>query len=304
MFTQAGKVAAVGDTLSDGITVDDIDPEGKVAINDFDQVAFHGSVEIEGGLFDEQFRMVFISDGLETRQAVREASDLPDGTPLDDITESGGVAINDFDEVAFHGQTVDPDAGGDSLKAVFTSDELVAKEGDTLTDDTLLDDIDENGGVAINIFGDVAFHGDAIVPDAGGDSVKAVFTQDGLVAKVGDILPDGTPLDEIEVSGGVAINLFGDVAFHGQTGGVKAVFTQDGLVAKVGDNLADGTTLNEIWDTAGVAINPYGHQVAFHGKVGDTDAVFVGQAPVPPEIVPPDEGDDVPLATGALTSSE
>jgi hypothetical protein len=38
--------------------------------------------------------------------------------------------------------------------------------------------------------------------------------------------------------------------------------------------------LNEIWDTAGVAINPYGSEVAFHGKVDGTDAVFVGQAPV------------------------
>ena len=58
------------------------------------------------------------------------------------------------------------------------------------------------------------------------------------------------------------------------------MFTQDGLVAKVGDNLADGTTLKEIWDSAGVAINPYGYQVAFHGKVGTTDAVLVGLAPI------------------------
>jgi len=58
------------------------------------------------------------------------------------------------------------------------------------------------------------------------------------------------------------------------------VFTQDGLVAKEGDNLADGTTLNEINDSAGVAINTYGFEVAFHGKVDKTDAVFVGQVPV------------------------
>jgi len=273
-------VAAVGDEISTGITVDDIDPEGKVAINNFDQVAFHGSLEIEGGLFDEQFRVVFISDGVETREAVREGSELDDGTPLDDINESGGVAINDFDEVAFHGQTVDPDAGGDSLKAVFTSDGLAAREGSTLDDGTLLDDINENGGVAINLFGEVAFHGDAIDPEVGGDSVKAVFTQNGLVVKEGDFLPDGTLLEEIEVNGGVAINIFGEVAFHGRTGGSKAVFTQNGLVAKVGDNLDDGTTLNEIWDTAGVAINPFGSEVAFHGKVDTTDAVFVGLAPV------------------------
>jgi hypothetical protein len=281
VFTQAGKVAAVGDLLSAGITVDDIDPEGKVAINNFAQVAFHGSVEIEGGLFDEQFRVVFISDGVETRVAAQEASDLPDGTLLDDINESGGVAINDFDEVAFHGQTVNPEPGGDSLKAVFTSDGLVAREGSTLDDGTILDDINENGGVAINLFGAVAFHGDAIDPDVGGDSVKAVFTQNELVAWEGQILPDGTLIEEIEVSGGVAINLFGDVAFHGRTGGSKAVFTQNGLVAKVGENLADGTTtLDEIWDTAGVAINPFGSEVAFHGKVGTTDAVFVGLAPI------------------------
>jgi hypothetical protein len=280
VFTQAGKIAAVGDTLSADITVDDIDPEGKVAINNFDQVAFHGSVEIEGGLFDEQFRVVFISDGVETREAAREASDLPDSTPLDDINESGGVAINDFDEVAFHGQTVNPEPGGDSLKAVFTSDGLAAREGTDLDDGTILDDINENGGVAINLFGDVAFHGDAIDPEAGSDSVKAVFTQNGLVTKEGDTLPDGTLLEEIEVNGGVAINLFGEVAFHGRTGGDKAVFTQNGLVARVGDNLDDGTTLNEIWDTAGVAINPYGSEVAFHGKVDGTDAVFVGLAPV------------------------
>jgi hypothetical protein len=279
VFTQAGMVAAVGDTLPEG-TLDQIDDEGKVAINLFDQVAFHGKIEIEGGLFDEKFRAVFTSDGQTTQVAAREASILPDGKTVETIDQTGGVAINDFDEVAFHGDVVDPAHGSDTLKAVFTTDGLVAAEGDKLLDDTLLDDIDENGGVAINLFGDVAFHGDAVVPDTGGDTVKAVFTQDGLVVKEGDILPDGTPLDEIEVSGGVAINLFGDVAFHGRTGGVKAVFTQDGLVAKEGDNLADGTTLNEINDSAGVAINTYGFEVAFHGKVDRTDAVFVGQVPV------------------------
>jgi hypothetical protein len=269
-------VAKVGNNLDVDTTLDDIDSEGKVAINLFGQVAFHGSVEIESGLFDDQFRAVFISDGLETLVAAREASNLPGDIPLDDITESGGVAINAFGEVAFHGQTVDPDVGGDSLKAVFTTEGLVAKEASNLPGDILLDDIDENGGVAINLFGEVAFHGDAIVPDAGGDSVKAVFTQNGLIAKEGDILPDGNTLDEIEVNGGVAINAFGDVAFHGRTGGVKALFTQHGVVAKVGDNLTDGTTLDEIHENAGVAINPYDRQVAFHGVVGNTDAVFTG----------------------------
>ena len=114
-----------------------------------------------------------------------------------------------------------------------------------------------------------------------------VLTQAGVVVKEGDTLPDGTTVDEINVHSGVAINVYGDVVFHGRTGGVKAVFTQNGLVAKVGVTLADGTTtLKEIWEDAGVAINPYGFEVAFHGGVDKldnpgvlVDAVFVGLAP-------------------------
>ncbi len=71
---------------------------------------------------------------------------------MDQISESGGVAINDLGQVAFHGRT-----GG--IRAVFTQDGLVAKEGDTLTDGTTLGEISENGGVAINNLGEVAFHG-------------------------------------------------------------------------------------------------------------------------------------------------
>jgi hypothetical protein len=169
------------------------------------------------------------------------------------------------------------------VEAVFTQDGLVARKGGTLPDGTIVRDIDENGGVAINLFGDVAFHGDLVAaPGAGTDTVRAVFTQNGLVAKEGDTLPDGTILSEITESGGVAINFFGDVAFHGRTGSVRAVFTQNGLVAKEGDPLADSTILSEIHQSGGVAINFYG-QVSFHGKVGiDTDVVLVGEVPSPP----------------------
>jgi len=127
VFTQAGQVAAVGDKISTGITVDDIDPEGKVAINNFDHLAFHGQIKIAGGL--EKRRVVFKSDGMETQVVAQEDTDLDDGTPLDNITESGGVAINDFDEVAFHGDIIDLEAGGETLKAVFTTDGLAAREG-------------------------------------------------------------------------------------------------------------------------------------------------------------------------------
>jgi hypothetical protein len=296
VFTQARRVAAEGDTLADGTTLatlDEIDAAGKVAINNFDQVAFHGRIETEGAITGEKFRAVFISDGRTTQVAAREGNDPPVGPPLAEILESGGVAISDFDEVAFHGRVVDPDAdGGDTLKAVFTTDGPVAREASVLPDGNTLDDINADGGVAINFFGEVAFHGSVLDPGAGSDSVKAVLTGEApnaaeVVVKEGDTLPDGTTVDEIKVHSGVAINLFGDVVFHGRTGAVKAVFTQYGLVAKVGDNLADGTTtLKEIWEDAGVAINPYGSEVAFHGGVDNpdkpgvlVDAVFVGLAP-------------------------
>ena len=276
VFTQFRKVAAVGDEISLNSTLDDIDPEGKVAINYMNEVAFHGRVKIQSDLLSGDFRAVFISDGLDTLVVAQEDTELPDETYLDNITESGGVAISDMGEVAFHGQTDDPAPGSDTLKAVFTQNGLIAKVGDNLPDETTLENINENGGVAINLLGWVAFHGQT-------GAVKAVFISDGetiqVVAKEGDDLDDRTPLDEIEVNGGVAINVFGDVVFHGRTGAVKAVFTQKGLVAKVGDNVNGGTTLSQINDIAGVAINPYGIDVAFHGKVGITDAVFVGSAP-------------------------
>jgi hypothetical protein len=300
VFTQDGLVAKEDDTLPDGNEVDDISPYGEVAINDLDQVAFHGKIEIEveDGLFDtEEFDAVFTSDGLETLVAAREGSELPDLTTVQAIDENGGVAINLFGDVAFHGDVVVPDdAGGDTVKAVLTSDGLVAKKESPLPGGTIVSDIDENGGVAINLWGDVAFHGDVVDPDDGKDTVRAVlavlvFTQDERVAKEGEILADGTILDEISESGGVAINVFGDVAFHGRTGGINAVFTQNGLVAKEGDTLSDGTILGEIHQNGGVAINTLG-QVAFHGKVGTTDVVLVGEAPLPPVEDPPDEGDE------------
>jgi hypothetical protein len=294
VFTQDGPVVSEGDTLLDGTLVNEINAEGKVAINNFDEVAFHGKIELGSGAEIETFRAVFTSYEL----AAREASPLPDGTTVEEIDESGGVALNDFGQVAFHGDVVDPDSSADTKKAVFTSDELVAAEGDTLPDGIIVDDINENGGVAINLLGEVAFHGNAIDPAAGTDSVKAVFTQYGLVAKEGDTLPDGTRLDEINVTGGVAINVLGEVAFHGRTGGIKAVFTQYGLVAKEGDNLADRTTLSGIADSAGVAINPYGRQVAFQGAFqvaphGRIDAVLVGLAPLPPAEDTPAESDEM-----------
>jgi hypothetical protein len=212
VFTQAGKIAAVGDTISADTTVEDIDPIGKVAINNFSyQVAFHGKVEIDSGLSKERPHVVFIADGVETQVAAQEGSDLPDGTPLDTILDSGGVAINEWAEVAFHGYTAD------NVRAVFTQYEMIAKNGTDLLNGNVLGYIYDDGGVAINFFGEVAFHG--YTSDG-----KAVFTQNGVVAKVGDFLDDGDPLKDIWTDGGVAINPYGpEVAFHGQIGTTEAV---------------------------------------------------------------------------------
>ena len=278
VFTQAEVVALEGAALGDGTTiVHNIKPEGKVAINDFGEIAFHGKLEVEGdGLDTEEFRAVFTQDGV----AVKEGQTLLDGTTIvGNIDETGGVAINLLGLVAFHGEVVAPDAGGDTVPAVFTQDGLVAKEGQTLPDSTIVADIDENGGVAINFLGVVAFHGDVVDAAAGGDTVPAVFTQNGLVVKEGQTLLDGTTIvDEIDQSGGVGIDFSGNVVFHGRTDGVRAVFTQHGLVAKEGDTLTDSTILDEIHATGGVAINLFG-QVVFHGKVGTTDVVLLGEAP-------------------------
>jgi hypothetical protein len=269
VFTQDGLVALEGDLLTETTSLDEINERGGVANNNLGEVAFHGRVEIEGGLFDEVLPAVFI----ETDLVVKQGDILDDGTIVSDINDSGGLAISDLGKLAFHGQTLKAQEGSETVKAVFTQDGLVAKEADILGED-LLDDIREVGGVAINAFGDVAFHGDTLKAQEGSETVRAIFTQNGVLAKEGDTLPDGTVLDEINENGGVAINLSGKVAFHGRTGGTKAVFTQFGIIAKEGDPLDDGTILDEISDLGGVAIN-LSSQVTFHGKVDGTDAVFV-----------------------------
>ena len=64
------------------------------------------------------------------------------------------MAINIDGQVAFGGRD------GDGTDAVFIQDGRIAKEGDTMRDGTILQEISENGGVAINPYGrQVAFHG-------------------------------------------------------------------------------------------------------------------------------------------------
>jgi hypothetical protein len=268
------------------IIPEEISDSGKVAINLFGQVAFHGKIEVGSGLFDkETFQAVFTQYDLIARQG----DTLRDNSKIEEINDSGGVAINDLGTVAFHGEVVDPDVGGDTLAAVLTQGGVVAKEGSILGDD-IVGEINKDAGVAINFVGDVAFQARVFDPETGVDTVAAVFTQEGVVVKERDILSDGTTVDEISDIGGVAINEFGEVAFHGKTGSTAAVFTQYRVVAKEGDKLADGTTtLDEINDTGGVAINAFG-EVAFHGKSNGSDAVFMSGVSLPPSDFPVEAG--------------
>ena len=244
-----------------------------MAINDFGEIAFHGKSQVVGSDIEEG-RAVFTQNG----QLVKERDTLPDGISVGYIDETGGVAINFLGMVAFHGAILEANGLIDDV-AVFTQDGVVARQNDTLPDGNSIESINETGGVAINFLGMVAFHG--FLPAIAGDvegSPPAVFTQDGVVVKRGDTLPDGTIVDEIDPSGGVGIDFSGNVVFHGRTNGVEAVFTQNGLVAKVGDILPDATRLHKIYAAGGVAISEFG-EIVFHGIAGETQAVFVGTAP-------------------------
>ena len=78
----------------------------------------------------------------------------------------------------------------------------VAAEGEPLLDGTVLRQILLQGGVAINRSGKVAFGGRATT-----DTVPAVFTQDGVVVKEGDTLPDGTIVNDLSPVGELAISV-------------------------------------------------------------------------------------------------
>jgi len=268
------KIAAEGDILADNtlpVKLDTIQADSGVSIN------LHGTVAF-GGRDGRGTAAVFTQDML----VVREGGTVEDNTSVDDISQYGEVALSagfSGDRVAFHGQT-------GHTNAVFTDAGLEVKVGDTLPDETTVHMINPGGSVAINLLNQVAFHG-KIQLESGENRVKrAVFTSSGLAAREGTVLDDETLLQSITEFGGVAMDWFGTVAFHGTTDGFKGVFTQEGLVAKEGDRLTDGTTLGSIDLKGGVAINIIG-DVAFIGQVRNpvlgidtVRAVFTQDGPV------------------------
>ena len=163
-------------------------------------------------------------------KVARGGETLPDGTILKGLNVDGAVAINLDGKVAFEGKD------DDGTDAVFTQDGKVVAEGDPLPDDTILSWFRKRGKVAISAgqSGDkVAFHG---IANTGATYTAAVFTQDGVVAAVGDTLAEGT-LDQINDSGKVAINNWDEVAFHGSvietaSEAFPAVFISDGRIPR------------------------------------------------------------------------
>jgi len=244
VFTQRGLVVEDGEVLPDGMTlgIDTNTVVGGLASSLRAALAFPGLASADSAIFTP------------TGLVVKRGQTLPDGTTAS-INFLGGLAAGARGEVAFHGSN-----------AVFTQNGRIARAGQQLPDGTVAKGISFFGGVAARGWsGRVAFQGFT-------DNQQAIFSQSGLVAKVGE-LADGTALDSINLFGGLAMGRHGVVVFHGRTEGHDAVFSQHGLLARAGDTLPDGTVLDAIRAEGGVAINRRG-VVVFHGESGGRAAVF------------------------------
>jgi hypothetical protein len=248
VFTSTGVVAAEGDTLPDGSTIDHLLYvfDNGISLNDSGQVAFLG-------MTGPGEYAVFTNEGVVAAQG----DTLPDGSTIDLIYPDAAISLNNSGQVAFHGNTA---AGEDT---VFTNEGVVAARGDTLPDGTTIERIGYGAGISLNDSGQVAFQAWTATGEL------AVFTNEGLVAADGDTLPDGSTI-HLNYSAHIAISLndSGQVAFLGYTAsGKTAVFTNEGLVAASGDTLPDGSTLG-IDLRWGVAVNDAG-QIAFRVLGGD-----------------------------------
>ena len=243
LFTQEGVVVETGEMLPDGTTLAIASTSIVGGLADSIQgLAFPG--------LDDTTNALFTPAGL----VVKNGATLPDGTTAS-LNFLGGLAIDARGRVAFHG-----------VNAVFTQDgrQVVARQ--VLPDGIEASAISFFGGVAsAGLRERVAFHGFT-------DNQQAIFTQNGLVARVGE-LPDGTDLQSIDLFGGLTVDRSGIIAFHGRTEGYDGVFTQLGLLARVGERLTDGAELEAILSAGGIASNARG-TVAFHGETAGRQAVF------------------------------
>lgn len=243
IFTQRGLTVESGQMLPDNTTlgINSATVVGGLA-NSIRELAFPGLDSTTNALFTP--RGVVVSQG----------DLLPDGT-VASLNFLGGLTINGRAQVAFHG-----------TNAVFTQDGRIVQARQVLPDGTAASAISPFGGVASRGFSSwVAFHGFT-------DNEQTIFTQDGVVAKVGE-LPDGRRLESITLFGGLAMSPRGEVVFHGRTEGYDAVFNQRGLIARAGRRLRDGTELTAIQAEGGIAINGRGI-VAFHGVTRGRQAVL------------------------------
>jgi hypothetical protein len=179
-------------------------------------------------------------------EIVADGDVLPDGSTVAVIAPFS-PDINKKGDIAFVGLE------DGRPNAIFTQHELVVEAGDILPDGNTVAAI--TSVPSINARGKIAFAG---FVDRISGSPNAIFTQDGLVVKVGDALPDGNILAAI--FGPPAINARGEVAFLGQIRGEPiAVFTQHGVVVKAGEMLPDGTPVGSIagQDAVGEGMGSY-----------------------------------------------
>lgn len=138
---------------------------------------------------------------------------------------------------------------------------VVAKTGDTLPDGSTIGIHIFSRSIALNDAGQVAFHG--TIQDV--MNKEALYTQDGIVVKTGDTLPDGAMLHTL-MRESSAINTTGQIAFVGRTdpSGGLSILTQEGVVMEPGDTLPDGSIfVGALAYDSGIAINDAGLVACF-----------------------------------------
>lgn len=295
-----GDIIAIGDgdRLTPIVRRGDAAPDGDgtffdanpriVHVNDAGQVSlvarFNGPSGVGG-----RNAGILIGDGAAQTQIAREEQAAPDG---DGVFSSFGLlaVVNESGQVAFAAGLDDTSGGLENDRGIWRGDAdslvEIAREGDAAPDGIgtlgFFSSV-RNTIHVLNDVGQVAF--DALFNNTSGGSTddSGLLRGDGdtlvLIAREGQLAPDGNGLLGNSLRSNPALNNAGQVAFQaGFTG------TSGGLLDDAGILRGDGTTLLQIArggeaapDGNGVfidfgppAINDAG-QIAFEASFGDTD---------------------------------
>jgi hypothetical protein len=277
IFTQHGVLAKTGDTIG-GLTLTGITPGYKTYLNDSGLAAFRANYSGGTGVFtqfslvakpgdtigglvlgnvfapsvndagDIVFASSYVSGGngiFSSNSVLAKTGDTIDG---DTFFAVGGPSLNNLGEFAFYGLYF----GGDGVYTQNGTSAKVAKAGDTIGGQTLVDYSGVPRAPALNDNGEVAFTWQI----SRSPPILSLFRDNALLATPGDTIGDKTLNQIPEIA--PALNNNGKVAFVGNYLGGSGVFTQDDLVAVRGDNIA-GKILD--WPS-GVSINDNG-EIAF-----------------------------------------